>query len=527
MDRTRRCGEERRCFLARRILTVGGWSIALAMTALLAVPVPVLAKEAGAQYEAELPSEQEGRRLDIDEAIQLALQSHPSIARAEENKESAQWQYSSARRAAGPRLRITASGMKLSGQTYKALQNKPAYSEATRFLREAFGLPNGETDPYNQEYNWTARLSYPLYTGGQLEGRRKQMRYQLNAADLALENVRQTVRYNVQAAYYRLLEYQAFQGIHEEAVELLQEHLNQANIQYKEGVAAMSDVLASEVQLAKEEMRLNEAQRDCLKAMSALNQLIGLPLTTKLELHGELSYQRHEKGLSDYAAYALQHRADGMASDYDVKQAEAAKSTAKAGFHPTVTASWTKDVSGENLFEKRHGEREYLGVSMEWNVFDNGVTSANVHAAQAQVQMAEAQRKTTRDTIELEVYQAYADMVCAERTTRTTETAMKKAEQEYRIAQVRYVEGVDTNLSVMDAQEKLTEARTNYYNSLYSCNLAKAALERAVGTPVAIDAVRYAEAEQAGKTPAKAIQYAEIGKAADEPMIYSKEAYHD
>ena len=44
---------------------------------------------------------------------------------------------------------------------------------------------------------------------------------------------------------------------------------------------------------------------------------------------------------------------------------------------------------------------------------------------------------------------------------------MAQAEESYKIAQVRYEESVDILLSVTDAQEKLTQARTNYYTALY------------------------------------------------------------
>ncbi|MDY4697559.1 MAG: TolC family protein, partial [Selenomonas montiformis] len=71
-------------------------------------------------------------------------------------------------------------------------------------------------------------------------------------------------------------------------------------------------------------------------------------------------------------------------------------------------------------------------------------------------------------------------------------------EEDYKIAQVRYQAGVGTNLDVMDAEEKLTAARTNYYTSLYNYNTSKASLDQAMGLPVDIDVVKYKESRQAG-----------------------------
>ena len=78
------------------------------------------------------------------------------------------------------------------------------------------------------------------------------------------------------------------------------------------------------------------------------------------------------------------------------------------------------------------------------------------------------------------------------------------------IAQMRYTEGIDNNLSVMDAQEKLTEARTNYYNALYTYNISKAQLDKAMGVPVNIDVPSYVEAQQEGKTSEKALEISKL-----------------
>ena len=115
-----------------------------------------------------------------------------------------------------------------------------------------------------------------------------------------------------------------------------------------------------------------------------------------------------------------------------------------------------------------------------------------------------------KEKIQLEVAKAYTDLISAEKNISTMETAVKFAEEDYMIAQLRYNEGVDTNLAVMDAQEKLTEARTNYYNSLYNYNIAKAALDKSMGVPININVPLYVEAEQVGKSSKKALEESKI-----------------
>ncbi|MBR0293294.1 MAG: TolC family protein, partial [Acidaminococcaceae bacterium] len=73
----------------------------------------------------------------------------------------------------------------------------------------------------------------------------------------------------------------------------------------------------------------------------------------------------------------------------------------------------------------------------------------------------------------------------------TTQVAVAKAEEDYHIAQVRYEAGVGTNTDVLDAQVALSRARNNFNNSLYDYNLAKTALDTAMGIEARPDDYRY------------------------------------
>ena len=51
-------------------------------------------------------------------------------------------------------------------------------------------------------------------------------------------------------------------------------------------------------------------------------------------------------------------------------------------------------------------------------------------------------------------------MIAAEKNINTMIISVAQAEEDYEIAKIKYNEDVGTNLEVMDAQEKLTEAYT-------------------------------------------------------------------
>lgn len=422
--------------------------------------------------------------LSLEDSIQMAFENNRSIKQSLAQVDEARWNLSSARRSAGPTLTWQGTANRVGGKYY-------------------------EHADYNNTYGNTLQAGYNLDTSGSLKHTRERASYALNAADLTLENTKQSVKLQTTQAYYQLLECRNLVDVDQEAVDTLQEHLSNVNAQYRVGTVAKSDVLASEVQLANAQQSLVTAQNNYDIAMASLNNIIGLPSDTILSVKDQLQYTAYpDLNLDKCTVYALDNRPDGIAADYQVEQSKEALAIAKAGHLPTVTAAVTRSLTGRDEFKEDITGQWTAGLTASWNIFDNGQVTASVEQAKAGLRAAEESAAATKETIQLNVREQYLSLLAAEKNIQTTSKAVEQAEEDYKIAQVRYSAGVDTNLSVMDAQEKLTSARTNYYTALYNYNTSKAALDKAMGIPVDIDVPRYVAAQQAGDTPQKTLDAA-------------------
>ena len=431
--------------------------------------------------------------IDLNQSIKMALMNNRTIEQSAKDRESALWQYSQARRTMGPKLTWNSSLMHIGGRDYSS-------------YREAHDYDSGQYPSYDNEFTNSIGIEMPLYTGGQNESQIDYTRYRINQADLTLENTLQEIKYQTTAAYYQMLQRRALIKVEEESVRTLQEHLDNVNFQFEVGTVAKSDVLASKVQLAARQQSLVTAQGDYSNAMADLSNLIGVPLGTNLAAEEELTYTKYNRSLEECIEYALKNRPGGVAAEYAIKQAEMSIKGAKAGYRPKIAASVNKNIAGEGSFSQNHSESWSAGLSLSWDIFDNGVTSSQVHAAQSELEKIQSQALQMKERIQLEVTKAYTDLISAEKNISTTSETIKIAEEDYFIAQLRYNEGIDTNLSVMDAQKNLTEARTNYYNALYNYNIAVAALDKATGVPIIINVPVYVAAEQNTNSPKKALQ---------------------
>ena len=422
-------------------------------------------------------------QLDLQDTVRMALENNRTLKQYFANVDNARWSLSKARRQMGPTLTWNTGANRIGGKAYE-------------------GAVNPDFD-YN--YSNSGTITMPLFNES-LRASRDAAKYALNAADMTLEDTKQATVKNATTYYYNILQCRNLIKVYQDNVETLQAHLDQVNAQYRVGTVAKSDVLASEVQLANAQQSLVTAQNDYDVAVATLNNYINLPTDTVLDIKDELKYTKYDLDIDACTNFALLNRADGLAAYYNVKQAEAGVTSAKAGYLPTVTASGSDAIAGEKPFKDDHTSSDTwaVGLSASWNLFDNGVTSANIHAAEASLLKAQEASAQTDEQIRLDVRTAILSLQAAEKNIQTTRVSVTKAEEDYKIAQVSYNAGVGTNLNVMDAEEKLTSARTNYYTALYKYNVSKAELDKAMGIPVDLDTVKYSDATMAGKTAVKA-----------------------
>lgn len=419
--------------------------------------------------------------MTLEDSVRTALDNNYSIKQQEAEYDSAVWARHQARRSFGPTVNWQSTATKMGGKYYDFAN-----------LSRNFG--NGLT------------LTMPIYTGGQLEGAIKAADLAMNANELGLELSKQKVKAATMSAYYQALQAKNQIKVAQDSVNTLTEHLKNVNAQYTVGTVAKSDVLGTQVQMANAEQNLINANNNYDVAIASLNNVMGLPTDTELNLTDSLDYNVYEIPLEECNAYARSNRPDVLMADYQVAIAEAGVQQARAGYMPKVSAQASKSWAGEDPFGSDETDQRYwtnnnwtAGVVLSWDIWDNNVTQSKVNQSKAAVAKAEAAAENTRQSGDLEVRTAYLNLKAAEKSINTTQVAVDKAQEDYKIAQVRYAAGVGTNLDVMDAEEKLAQAQTNYYTALYNYNSSKAALDKAMGIMVDLDVSKLALPQEAAK----------------------------
>lgn len=444
-------------------------------------------------FQFQFASAEEIINLNLEDSIVLALNNNRTIEQSEENREYSKWALIGARSSDGPSLSWTSSAKKLGGDDYKTRAR------------------NSSSD-YDYGFDNKVTFNFPLYNGGRNKNSIRAAHYGLTVADLSLEDTKQKIKYQTTSAYYDILRCRDSVNTRQESVDLLKQHLNDVEIKFKNGIVAHADVLSSQVQLANAQQALISSQNDYDNAIATLNNLIGLPQDTIITINDEFKYNKYDVNLDECINYALEHRPDILAADYSVQQAQMNVEVAKSAYKPQVNAVADKTFNGETPFNDNHNESWTAGLSLSWNIFDNKITKSNVKQSEANLQKLQSVANQTRETVQLDVRTAFNSLNAAYKNIQTTMTAVNQSKEDYNIAQIKYTEGVGTNLEVMDAQEKFTEARTNFFTALYNYNVSKAKLDKAMGVPVDIDVIKYVNAITENKSADQALNESLIQK---------------
>src|SRR2546429_4892984 len=162
-----------------------------------------------------------------------------------------------------------------------------------------------------------------------------------------------------------------------------------------------------------------------------------------------------------------------LEADAQIRAAEKCVVRAQRSQMPTLGVNWsfscTPDAGG--FAPKTTSWAAVASLSLP--LFEGGLARARTQQARADVNTAKVNKQITQDSVALEVRQAYLAMNEAQDRLSVTTAALTQAQEQYRLAQVRFKAGVtqvpggNPLLEISDAQAAPTQAQSNPVNAQY------------------------------------------------------------
>lgn len=350
------------------------------------------------------------------------------------------------------------------------------------------GLGNSFTISQNvyDAYNLQATLQQPVFTGFQLENASKAAEKTAAATAYDAKADKSNLKVQIATAYWDV--YQALQ-----ARQFMQENLDRTNSHYKQaqdmlnqGMLTQSDVLSAKVQVSNSELLLLDAENNLRLAAVTLNNVLGVPLNTQYVISstpqaGDTTLPDIGKLLQD----ALNNRSELHSLKLKAQAADAAVGAAWGAYLPQIA------VVGDYYYQ-RPNQRIMptldafkttwdASVVVSLNIWNWGQTESKVDEARAQREQVELLEEQTADAVYLDVTQSFLNFKQAKDKITVAETAVKDAEESYRISDQKFKVGLVTNTDLMDAEVALLQAKLNYSQALTGLEISRVNLEKATG----------------------------------------------
>lgn len=368
--------------------------------------------------------------------------------------------------------------------------------ERVRYLERntpnvAFGALGGLFSdlPFGRENVYVAALSGSqlLFSGGRTSSALQIARDFGDAAAFNLQEELADVTLDVRSAYYQALFSQELVTISEAAIERAQRFLEEEQLRLRAGRASDLDVLRAEVELENLRPQLIEARNASELARLNLKRLINVPLDQPISLTTRLTPpppEAFEQVRLDPEVIIAQ-RAAVEAAQEQVSIREEQVRIARASFFPTIslTTNYAQQLFPSSIFAFDEDWRNdwTVGLNVQIPIFQGMRRSAQVQQAQVERQQAELQLEQLRESIQLQYEQALGEKQRALADIEARQRTVDQAERVYQLTEMRYDEGLATQLDVFSAQLALLQARTNLAQALTNYYVADAGLDRALG----------------------------------------------
>ena len=408
--------------------------------------------------------------MTLEAALQEMLAHNPQVVAAQQAVVAAQQNITVARAGYGPT--VTANG-------------QGAYGTTSSVLFTSAGTPV----PL-QNIAGTGTLSIgsnlPLYDSGKTQAAVSAAEAALASAQAGLRQTTQDTALSVATTFFTVLQAERLTTVREALLASAQAQLALTQARVRAGVAAQSDVIQVQAQVAQAQVDLLTAQAQIGTSKAALLAAVGLDAAEPVEVQAPGA---PSLVVPVEASAAMQAAA---ANRPEIAKARAGVASGQAAVDQARIAAGMQLNVGVGATYAPLSTSPALNNSVSYGLtgtlslplFDAGKGQAGVASAQASLHAAQAQLDAAVLTARQSAYQAYLTAVQDAAQVTATQAAQAAAEQALRVAEGRYGAGVGTIVEVITARAQAAQAEVNAANAVYNYQSALATLQHAQGLPV-------------------------------------------
>ena len=325
----------------------------------------------------------------------------------------------------------------------------------------------------------SASLSQTLFSYESIQ-RFRAARTAEQAAQLSYKDTLDVITLSVGNAYLEVIEAHSRIEAEEAQVQNAKALYDQAVDEFQAGTSPQIDVTRTAVQFHTEEYNLSVARNNFEVAKLTLGRAIGLPLGQVFDIADQLPYADiNPPTVEEALKMAYNSRTDFRSALNSAKSAEQALSAAKGERYPVVAVNGDYGDQGAT-FGQSHGVFSFqAGINVP--IFTGGRIKSDITQAEATQRQRKAEAENIRGQIDYDVRTAFLNLNAAKEQVDVAHQNVGLANENVARSKDRFAAGVTDSVEVVQSEQSLASANDQYITSLYSHNLAKLALARALG----------------------------------------------
>ena len=351
----------------------------------------------------------------------------------------------------------------------------------TQFGQSLNQVGQNIVDAFNTDtrdmFGGSVMFTQPVYMGGAIVAANKMASIAEEVAKIKIQKTEEDLAYNVQTAYYLVVEVEHKKQLADEYANLISKLSKDVEKMVEEGVATRADGLKVSVKLNEAEMQQLQAQDGLVLSKMLLCKLIGLPLESDISVVTDVEDREITLNTNNNRS-ELQML--GKAVDILNQKTKITRAT----HLPQVLLTGGYAASNPSVydgFQKKFKGTWNVGVMVRIPIWDWNETGYKLRASKAQTNIARMELGEAEELIDLQITQTQFKLSEAEKKHAVTIKNFETAEENLRCANLGFAEGVMTTTDVMMAQTAWLQAKTQKIEAEIGVITAKLALNHAYG----------------------------------------------
>ena len=325
----------------------------------------------------------------------------------------------------------------------------------------------------------TVSVLMPLYTGGATRSAKAIANLQAKRSQLNTQQQQDVQRFELIQSYFNVQLQQKLLEASQSNLNAMQAHYHNALKLEQNGFISKGQRMQFEVAKNNAERGQNNSEANLRSSLFQLNNLMQRSQITTLTTPLFVNSAQHEdlnvllKNYQDQSTLIKKMQMDTALADANVKAQSATQK-------PNLFAF------GEYSLDDK--QNWIVGVVARYNLFSGVDKNKSVQAAELQRYATELLTERTKQEIENIIYKSYNEVSTAQLSHRLLLKNIQAAEENLRIQQLSFKEGMGTATQVIDAQNVLSELKSEMALNAYKYVISLATLLQSHGS---IDQFQY------------------------------------